>query len=211
MTDARDAVPGKGPLGVFGGMFDPVHQGHLHLAETLATELELDEVRMVPCADPPHRDRPRASGEDRSNMLRLALEPYPRLRLDDRELQRKGLSCTVDTLVSLHDEGHAPLYLFLGGDTLAGFCEWHRWRDILRLARLVVAERPGHATQMPPEMRGHKRCTPDEIRGSKAGNICVLPIGAPDVSSSMIRGGARDHLPRAVAEYIDHKELYRDE
>ena len=209
MTDARDAVPDRGSLGVFGGMFDPVHEGHLHLANTLATELELNEVRMVPCAAPPHRGKPQASAQDRCNMLRLALEPYPKLHLDTRELQRQELSYTVDTLNSLRDEGYSPIYLLLGGDAFASFCNWHKWRDILRLACLAVAERPGSATQISPAMQKYECGTLDEMKNAGAGKVCLLSIEALDVSSSVVRDGKLDHVPPAVASYITRNKLYR--
>ena len=115
------------PLAILGGTFDPVHFGHLGLASDVRDALALDGVRLVPAADPPHRDSPRASAADRVAMLRLAVADAPGLTVDTREITRGGKSFTVDTLADLRAEMPArPLVLLVGADAFHGFLAWHR-------------------------------------------------------------------------------------
>lgn len=192
-------------------MFDPVHEGHLHLAKVLSAKLCLPEVHLIPCANPPHRPAPSATGKDRCNMLELALESYPHLHVDGRELQRCGPSYTIDTMLSLREEGYAPLYLLLGSDALANFCNWHNWRQILELANIVVAKRPGVKEEIPPMLQQYLCSNISQMRDSVAGRICLLSIDAPDISSSFIRTGTSDYLPLAVATYISNNKLYTND
>src|SRR5699024_6156468 len=99
----RMATP-RAPVGVLGGTFDPIHNGHLRLAMELVAELQLDHVRLIPNAQPPHRDAPSAEPERRAKWIRIAVASEPRLRLDGRELLRDGPSYTVDTLAALRDD-----------------------------------------------------------------------------------------------------------
>src|SRR5688572_26035583 len=134
-----------GPIGIFGGTFDPIHHGHLRLAEELAEKAKLAEVRFAPSGTPPHRARPGASAEDRVAMARLAAAGNPRFVVDERETQRAGAGYTFDTLTELRRElGQSrPLALLLGADAFLEFATWHRWREIFGLAHVVVAYRPG--------------------------------------------------------------------
>ncbi len=192
-------------------MFDPVHEGHLHLADAISAKLDLPEVCLMPCANPPHRPAPSATGQDRCNMLELALAPYPHLRVDDRELQRTGISYTIDTILSLQEEGYTPLYLLLGSDALANFCNWHNWRGILQLANIVAAKRPSIKEKIPPMLQQHICSNISQMQDSTAGCVCLLSIDAPDISSSLIRNGINDHLPLAVANYINNNKLYAND
>src|SRR4051812_27795243 len=110
------------PIALLGGTFDPVHYGHLHLADDVRRALALDEVRLVPAGDPPHRGGPSASAADRLAMLRLAAREFPGLTVDDREIARGGKSYTVMTLRELRDENaRRPLILIVGADAFLGF------------------------------------------------------------------------------------------
>ena len=202
-------------------MFDPVHQGHLHLANTLATELELTEVRIIPCAKPAHRTAAQASTEDRCNMLQLALEPHKKLTLDKREIQRQGTSYTVDTIKSLKEEGYTQIYLLMGSDSFSTFCDWHNWQSIIQMAKLVVAKRPGVTTAIPEELKQYICKQKNEIRententenkenkeNNKNKKIYITTINAPNASSSTIRKGETSHLPQQVADYITKHQLY---
>lgn len=130
-------------IGVFGGTFDPVHFGHLRLAEELADALAVREVRFLPVGHPPHRPPPATPAAHRVEMLRLALAGNPRLVVDAREVRRPGPAYTVETLDELRAElgTEAPLCLFLGWDAFAGFASWKDWRRIFGLAHLAVAKR----------------------------------------------------------------------
>jgi len=140
------------PVGVLGGTFDPVHNGHLRLAMEMATALEMAHVRLVPCARPPHRGAPTASPGQRAKWIRVAVSIEPRLRLDDRELLRDGPSYTVDTLASMRKEmPDTPLCLIMGRDVFAHLPKWHEWERIFDSAHIVLIDRPDIETQLHPD------------------------------------------------------------
>jgi nicotinate-nucleotide adenylyltransferase len=132
------------PIGVFGGTFDPIHCGHLRTAFELWQELRLAEVRFLPTGSPPHRAQLCASPERRLQMVRAAVADQPSFVVDDREVRRSGVSYSVDTLTELRREYPGrSLCLLLGMDAFLGLPNWHRWRELLTLAHIVVAHRPG--------------------------------------------------------------------
>jgi nicotinate-nucleotide adenylyltransferase len=206
-------------IGIFGGTFDPVHYGHLRCAQELLQDLPLDEVRLVPCRIPPHRDTPHANVEQRLRMLKAALDGAPGLRVDDRELSREGLSYTVDTLHSLRTElGSTPLCLIVGMDAFNALDRWHRWQELIDLAHIVVAHRPGW---MPPQtgavaelLNRHVAQSSTELHAQPAGCILPWPITALAISSSAIRAqvtagkSPRFLVPEAVARIIAAEGLY---
>ena len=126
-------------IGIFGGTFDPIHFGHLRCALEIAEQLELSEVRMLPCGQPPHRTAPQAAPEQRRQALELALAGQSLLSLDTRELERPGPSYMVDTLVALRAEvGQRSLCLILGQDAFNGLASWDRWELVPELACVQV-------------------------------------------------------------------------
>ncbi|HEV7800113.1 MAG TPA: nicotinate (nicotinamide) nucleotide adenylyltransferase, partial [Burkholderiales bacterium] len=129
-----------GPIGIFGGTFDPIHYGHLRLAEELAEAAKLGEVRFVPSGTPPHRARPGADAHHRVEMARLATAGNPRFVVDDRETQRAGPGYTYDTLTELRQQvgKQRPLALLLGADAFLDLATWHRWHQLFDLAHIVV-------------------------------------------------------------------------
>ena len=132
------------PIGIFGGTFDPVHYGHLRTAFELIQAIDLEEVRFVPCADPPHRGETVAGPRERFEMVRVAIEGQRGFVADDRELRRDGPSWTIDTLSSLREEfPDRSLALIVGMDAFLGLSNWHRWEEFLDVAHLLVAHRPG--------------------------------------------------------------------
>lgn len=224
MTGATS--PGsREPVVLLGGTFDPVHDGHLGLAEDARRALGVPEVRLVPASDPPHRPPPGASARDRLAMLELAVAGRPGLVVDERELRRRGKSYTVLTLEELRAEDAArPLMLILGADAFRGLPTWHRWREILELAHVVVAARPGDPfdaalpAELVPLWRDRLAADRSELLSAPAGRILVVGIVAHDVAASAIRaalarGGedalkARGLMPRAVWDYIAAHRLY---
>jgi nicotinate (nicotinamide) nucleotide adenylyltransferase len=135
-------------IGLFGGTFDPVHYGHLRSALEVKDSFGLDEVRIIPCAKPPHRKQPEASATMRLQMLELAIKNQPGLKIDTRELDRHKLSkltpsYMVDTLKSLRqDFKDASLLLFIGSDAFKHLTGWHQWQQLFDYAHLVVLTRP---------------------------------------------------------------------
>lgn len=213
------------PVAILGGTFDPVHLGHLRLAEDVRRALGLAQVRLVPAGDPPHRGGPAASAADRLAMLRVAVQGFPGLAVDPREIERTGKSYTVLTLEELRAEDAArPLLLLLGADAFHGLPTWHRWRDVFRLAHIVVVARPGVdlAQGMPPELAAEWRArrvdTPATLFSTPAGAIFEQPVAPHPISATAIRMqlargelGHRDVvqlLPSAVLAYIDQHHLY---
>jgi nicotinate-nucleotide adenylyltransferase len=212
-------------IALLGGTFDPVHYGHLRFADDVRRALGLSEVRLVPAGDPPHRAGPTASAADRLAMLRLAVGEFPCLVVDERELHRTGKSYTVLTLEELRREHpQAPLLLLLGADAFQGLPSWHRWRDLLGLAHLVVVERPGVSLEagMPapllPIWRERLTNDPADLVSRPAGSIYVQAIAPHAVAATAIRDGLKTGiaanqkwgglLPPAVLAYIRLHHLY---
>ena len=132
-------------VGVFGGTFNPVHYGHLRSALELVERLGLEQLRLMPSAQPPHRQAPACSAEHRAAMVALAVEGEPRLACDMRELQRPGESYTIDSLIELRGElgTRIGLCMVLGCDAVLGITQWRRWQELLDWAHIVVIARPG--------------------------------------------------------------------
>jgi nicotinate-nucleotide adenylyltransferase len=190
------------PMGIFGGTFDPVHYGHLRTAFEMLQALRFDEVRFIPCGDPPHRGKTYAKAALRLEMVRKAIAGQPGFVADDRELLRAGPSYSVDTLTALRQEfPPRSLALMIGMDAFLGLPKWHQWRDILSLAHIVIAHRPGwRAPDMGPlgEMlaeRGTHRI--DDLHETRAGHIYIHDVTQLEISSTDIReliAGGRDPI-----------------
>lgn len=183
----------NGPLGIFGGTFSPIHYGHLRLALELRERLDLAEVRVIPSAQPPHRDAPAIEAKRRFEWVRLAIADEPGLSADDRELRRQGPSYTYDTLAELRAEWpRRPLVLLLGDDAANGFHHWHRWQDILDLAHLVFVERPyeppAPAPQLVARLRGRRALGIGELHETPAGLWMTASIPPLAISSTRVRG-----------------------
>jgi nicotinate-nucleotide adenylyltransferase len=201
-------------VGVFGGTFDPVHVGHLVLAEQCREQGRLDEVWFVPSARPPHKlDRPRTPFDRRAEMLALAVAGNPAFRVELSEKDRPGPSFTVDTLADFR--GQRPdceFYLLIGSDTLR---DLHTWKDpdgIVAAAGLLVVARPNCPVLSAEQLRA-------ALRLPEAVPVRLQRIEAPpiDVASRDLRErAAQGHslrylVPRAVEAYIAEKHLYRGE
>lgn len=209
------------PIGIFGGTFDPIHYGHLRTAFELIEALRLTELRFMLCGVPPHREAPVASAEDRLAMVRAATEAQHGFVVDDREIRREGPSYSVDTLSELRAEfPDRSLCLIVGMDVFLSLPKWYQWREILHLAHVVVAHRPGwRAPGLGPlgELladRGTARV--GELHDSLAGSIFIHAVTQLEISSSGIRtlvaGGAdpRFLMPDAVRQLIADTGCYFD-
>ena len=191
-----------GPLGIFGGTFDPIHNGHLRTAFELREALRLGEVRFLPTGSPPHREATLASSEMRLAMVRAAVQNEPAFTVDDRETRRGGLSYSVDTLVELRAEfPQRAICLLLGMDAFLGLPNWHRWREILELAHVVVAHRPGWKapTQGPlgEVMVDRGTGSVRDLHEATAGRVFVHAVTQLEISSTELRALiARGRDPR---------------
>ncbi|MCW8903039.1 nicotinate-nucleotide adenylyltransferase [Sedimenticola sp.] len=201
-------------IGILGGTFDPIHYGHLRTALDVQQTLGLEEIRLVPLRDPPHRAHPTLSPADRLTLLHAAVDDNPLFRVDTRELERSGKSYTLDTLRSLRSEQPGDNFcLLLGSDAFNGFHTWHRPDEILKLAHLVVMQRPGEAE--PAHYHEHLTHNPAALKQQAAGLILPLPVTQLEISATGIREmlgqgkSPRYLLPDAVLELIRQKRLYR--
>lgn len=207
-------------IAVFGGTFDPVHIGHLRSALEVVEELELEQLRLMPNADPPHRARPAVDASQRLRLLQLAVANEPALVIDERELQRRQTSWTIDSLLSLRQElgPQVALYFVLGQDTFQGLPGWHRWQEILEHCHLLVLQRPDMAVSWPQQLQELvDRCQAACWRevDAAAGNIFFLqqtplPVSATDIRQRLAAGkNVRFLLPEASLHYIHTHGLYR--
>jgi nicotinate-nucleotide adenylyltransferase len=207
------------PFGVFGGMFDPIHYGHLRTAHELFELLDLEAIAFVPVGDPPHRAWPLADAATRFEMVHAAVEGDARFVVDDRELRRSGPSYTVLTLEEMRAErGAQPIVLIMGMDAFAGLDSWYRARELIGLAHMVVAVRPG---SQPPRdglaaalLRENACDDPRRLSGTPAGLVYVNMGTQLDVSSSAVRAvvaAGRDPrylMPEAVRRIIIARGSY---
>jgi nicotinate-nucleotide adenylyltransferase len=212
-----------GRVAVLGGSFNPIHYGHLLLADEILEQLGLDRVLFVPAAAPPHKPAAQlAPAADRFEMVRLAIAEHPRFAVSDLELRRSGPSYTVDTLEALAAGGDT-LFLVVGSETFLDLLSWREPRRVARLARLVVVPRAGSAFD--PESAaaqkvlreigveggfvhaGVGRRVPD--RGVVIAHVTSLPLSASDLRRRVHEGRSLAfRLPRTVAEYIRAHGLY---
>ena len=178
-------------IGIFGGTFDPVHYGHLKPALDVKNALDLDEVRFIPNQDPPHREQPWLTAEQRKQLLELAMQEQSGFVLDERELNREGKSYMVDTLQSLRDEfPQAHLCLILGMDAIADFRQWHQWDKILSLCHIIVTPRPGYIWDENPDNQWLEPFLTNDsadLKREASGRILLQSVTQVDVSASEIR------------------------
>lgn len=188
-------------IGILGGSFDPVHCGHLAVAQLAREHLRLDYVLLIPAAVPPHKRLVVSAGpRQRLTMLRHAAAGNRALRVWDIEIRRGGVSYTIDTLHALRDRHpDAELCYIVGSDNLREIPSWRRPRTILGMVTLCVAHRPGYSMKAPPEV----------------GRMVTIPSPEWGVSSTMIRRRlAQGHtcrymIPEKVRDFIARNDLYR--
>lgn len=194
-------------IGVLGGTFDPIHLGHLAAARAAVLCARLDELLLVPAAQPPHRADATASAEDRLAMTRLAATGADRVAASDIEVRRGGRSYTVDTLRelrALHPD--SELFLVLGWDAARDIRGWRDPDDVLRLARLVIITRPGLPPPSPADLRA---------AGIDPERALLCPQRTPDVEATAIRNALaagqslNGMLAPEVSDYIADRGLYR--
>jgi nicotinate-nucleotide adenylyltransferase len=207
------------PMGVFGGTFDPIHYGHLRTAFEMLEALRFGEVRFIPCGDPPHRGTTFANAEERFRMVDVAIAGLQGFVSDDVEIRRDGPSYTIDTLESLRKEfPRRSLGLILGMDAFLGLPEWHRWREILGIAHIVVAHRPGwKAPDIGPLgelLAEHGTHRVADLHAESRGHIHIHAVTQLEISSTEIRdlvAAGRDPrflMPDAVRDEIQESKVY---
>lgn len=205
---SRDSLPPRGQrIGVLGGTFDPIHIGHLVVADNALQQLNLDTVLFVPAGQPPHKtDRVISSAADRSAMIEIAIADRAEFAHSDIDLEREGPSFTVELLHRI-DQIHAPSALFfvMGADSLRDFATWSRPEAILQIARIAVARRPG--VELGSVVLTSVPGLADRL---DLLNSPLSHISSTDLRDRVNRGQTiRYLLPQAVHDYIDARRLYR--
>lgn len=217
--------PERPLIGVFGGTFDPIHYGHLRIAEEIAEMASLREMRFIPAGIPRLRDDPSASLQHRVEMVNQAIHGNCRFVLDEREVKRDGISYSVETLRELRQEmgASAVLCFVTGADAFLRLSEWHRWRELFELCHFIIAARPGHTLvtnggALPHELAEEcaERWAPDakSLKHAFSGLVYVAQTTLLDISSTVIRQriaagkSVRYLIPEANRDYIAANDLY---
>lgn len=201
---------------LYGGTFDPVHNGHLHAARSVCGALAIDSIRLVLSARPSHRGGQGATMQQRWEMLTLACRSDPRLIPDDREMRRDAPSYTVETLEEIRAaEPDAAIVWVIGSDAYALLASWHRWQRLIELANLVVLQRPGYPLELDPLMTEFtSRHRVDAFESMRAGGVLLLDLEMLEISAAGVRARLAagepvdDLLPEGVANYIRAHSLY---
>jgi nicotinate-nucleotide adenylyltransferase len=195
----RDTVSVRPPLrlALFGGAFDPVHNGHVAVARVAAERFRLDRVLFIPASRPPHKPACHAPYADRFRMVELAVEGDPRFEVSRLE-EGAGRSYSIDTIEKVRSRIAPPgeLFFLIGADAFAEIRSWHRWRDVVREVVFLVVSRAGHAYQIPPETRVERLDTID------------LPVSSSEIRHKLAAGESLLDVPPRVLEYIASRRLY---
>ncbi|MFD0912091.1 nicotinate-nucleotide adenylyltransferase [Methylophilus luteus] len=208
-------------IGLFGGTFNPIHNGHIALAQSVIDTLHCSQIRFIPAAIPPHKAIPTVTAQHRANMVQLAIADHPHFILDTCELDRQGPSYTIETLHLLrHRLPDMALCLIMGQDSYLQLPTWHRWQELLDYCHLLIVHRAdiAHTLQLHAAHQ-NKLVDIDQAAAQFAaqthGLISYLPITPPDLSSTRIRaqlaqGDTRiAGIPEKVLYYIKENHLYQ--
>lgn len=209
-----------GSLAIVGGTFDPVHSGHLRLALEVHQKLGFEQVSLMPCAQPGHRDQPGCTAEQRLQMVQLSIDNCAGLTVDDRELLRDGPSYMVHSLASLRQElgEQQSITLVMGTDALLGLNRWYQWDRLLGLANILVIQRPGWALEVEPWLKELlDNCQVEdvsELHQSAFGKLCLVALNPLDISATEIRRQLAQGqspqfiMPDKVLDFINRHKLY---
>ena len=201
---------------ILGGTFDPIHNGHLAIAEQCLEQLEVEKLFFMPCKQPVHKNTPGITTEHRLEMLKLAINNNPSLHIDLREINRQSASYAVDSLQSYRNEyAQSPLFFAIGMDSLNQLHTWHQWQRCLSLANFLVFQRPGE--QLNPALAVQQYIAQRSPKKNEtidpAGKIYLMKNNQVAISSSEIRTDFKEighqYLPKPVADYIKTHQLYQ--
>ncbi len=208
-------------LAIFGGTFDPIHNGHLHCSKTLSDYFHFNAYYFLPCKSPVHKGTTSVSNQQRIEMLQLALKPYPEFSIDLREMNRSTPSYMVDTLKSIRSEHPcSSISLIIGYDAFLNLEQWYQWQNLLQLAHLIVINRHLEAYQPPSPglrklLKQHQALNHADLKNSTSGLIYQFDAGDYPISSTALRHALKTNkdvsreLPQEVYQYINSLGLYQ--
>ena len=208
-------------LAIFGGTFDPVHNGHIQTSIAIQSHFNFDFYYFLPCRIPTIKPPAFASSAQRIEMLQIAIKNHPQFKLDLREIKRDSPSYMVDTLRSFRkDNEHNSISLVMGYDAFFSLPQWQQWEAIIKLANILVINRDQFSSNKVPqqlkELLTHHQCTNKaDLTATKAGLIYFFDAGNYEISSTSIRNCLRNNLemnltvPKEVYEYIKLQGLYQ--
>ncbi|PWY56255.1 nicotinic acid mononucleotide adenylyltransferase [Legionella qingyii] len=208
-------------IAIFGGTFDPIHNGHLQASITIQNYFKFDSYIFLPCKIPTIKPPSLANNAQRIEMINLAIKDIPDFKLDLREIKRDTPSYMVETLLSFRLEyPNASITLIIGHDAFLSLPHWYQWEKIITLANLLVINRVEFADQPTPEimrkfLKKHQSKSKKELLRTQAGIVFLFDAGHYEISSTSIReeikkgAEVKNKLPYAIYEYIKSQELYR--
>jgi nicotinate-nucleotide adenylyltransferase len=207
----------QAPIGIYGGTFDPIHYGHLRVNLELCELLDLDHVRFIPAFLPPHKGKLQSTARQRVEMVAQAIASESRFILDDREIQREGMSYMVDTLSDLRQEyPESPLYLLMGMDAFAGIDQWYEWQELLTYAHIIISHRPDVSAWSKRVSHFYQTHQTDSVglQSALCGKIkqevvTQLAISATDIRNRRAKKQSiRFLMPDSVINLIKYYNLY---
>jgi len=205
-------------IAIFGGTFDPIHDGHLGAVDLICQELVFDQVYWVLSARPPHKNQTSASIEHRFSMMKLALVGKPFYIADDSEIRRQSKSYTIDTVTHFRSiYPQAALFIIVGADSLQTLPAWHRYDELIEAVNWIVMQRPGYSFEVPEQLSKRFVASANDFNGHVGGKIWCSEHSDFDVSSTQLRAElarqssvlSKQFLPSAVLNYIHEHQLYK--
>lgn len=207
-------------IGFLGGSFDPIHNGHLLPAIEVAQALNLKQLLLMPNHIAPHKPGSHCNSQQRCEMVQLAVQPYPQLQVDQRELKRDTPSYTIETLKEIQAQyPDTPICFMMGMDSIINFDSWYQWQDILNYCHLVICARPGWKGEFNDTIQTllskHQTENANDLHQHLSGKIYFQPTTQYDISSTQIRHNIEQNiavenlLPEAVNHYIKQHQLYK--
>ena len=205
-------------IGIFGGAFDPVHKGHVSSIIELKDKLDFSELKIIPCNIPAQKEKTIASNSERLEMLKLAFDEFDNINIDSFELDKKGISYTVDTLEAITKKSKSGqhLTLIMGLDAFINLTSWKNYERILELSSILILKRPNYELKKNYLAQFEHELTDDlEIFLNSKGKIIFFTLTQLDISSTEIKKAIKnnkscdDYLDKKVLEFINDKSIYK--
>ena len=196
-------------IGLFGGTFDPIHNGHLHIARSFADELNLESVILLPAGDPYHKTTPRTAAHHRLALAEIAAQADSRLAVSDCDIVRQGATYTHDTVQIFRQHfPAAELWLLIGMDSLLQLHTWHRWQNLVRQCRIAAAPRPGSSLAQAPAPL--QNWLAEALPQGRLHNLQAepLPISSSQIRQQLATQHTSPDIPPEVLGYIRQHQLY---